>query len=295
MPASTSEQRRAELAAFLRARRAAMPPLVTPGASAGRRRVPGLRREEVAHLAGVSHTWYTRLEQARDVRPTAQVIDAIARALCLDEDSRRHLRRLADLPAGDRAEPREEVSEDTLLLLEQLLPAPATVLNARFDYVAWNDAHSDLFYDVGRLPLEHRNVLWVTFMIPVVRSSLADWPEQARSIIAQFRAETATREPDVRTRSLIDELGRRSPEFARWWAEHEVRRGDTGSRTFTNPVVGDIGTRLVQLRVVPQPWFKVVAYLPDGESAAQQLRVLQGSRRWAARSSGGRADVSATG
>ncbi|MBF4997311.1 helix-turn-helix domain-containing protein [Nocardia sp. BSTN01] len=285
MSAADSKQRRLELAAFLRAKRAAAP-VPSSDTSSPKRRVPGLRREEVAHLAGVSYTWYTRLEQGRDVRPTAQVVDAVARALGLDEVSHRHLRRLADLPLGDRAEAADSVGEDVLMLLEHLLPAPAVVLNSRFDYVAWNDAHSTLFCDASRLPTDRRNALWATFMVPAVRESLVDWDEQARSVIAQFRAEAALRPADGRSDELVAELISHSPEFACWWAAHEVRRGDARSCVFRHPQAGEVRTRLVQLRLVAQPWFKLVTHLPEGEGTVDRLRALQGSEIWTARVAG---------
>lgn len=250
-----------------------------------------MRREEVAHLAGVSYTWYTRLEQGRDVRPTAQVIDAIARALGLDEESRRYLRRLADLPAGERAEADDPVGEDLLALTEQLLPAPAIVLNSRYDYIAWNDAHRALFYDVSRLPRGRRNALWATFMVPEVRDSLVDWQEQARSVLAQFRAETASRPADDHAHAMVAELIRNSPEFGRWWAAHEVGRGDIRSCVFRHPSVGELRTRLVQLRLVAQPSLKLVTHLPDGTESVSRLRTLQGEQVWSAQVAAASGDI----
>ena len=212
---SDSEQRRRELAAFLLARRSRLrPELVGIHVDPARRRVRGLRREEVAHLSKVSYSWYTRLEQGKDVHATAEVIDSIANALQLTDDELRHLRRLAALPLGPRDGGDVGVDEDVRRLLERMLPAPAYVVGPRSEYLAWNDALVAVFCDIGQLPPEHRSALWAIFTVPKVRSSLVDWEEHARLVVGQFRAEAASHPTTPDSRSSQPNWQRSVPSFA---------------------------------------------------------------------------------
>jgi transcriptional regulator with XRE-family HTH domain len=275
-----SHSRRSELADFLRARRGAVQP-TDVGISAGsRRRVSGLRREEVAHLSGVSHTWYSRLEQGRDVHPTTQVIDSIAATLRLSPDE--HLRRLAGLPLSPHDHDHDLADESARRLLEQLLPAPAVVIGPSFDYLAWNDAHSVLFCDIATLPADRRNVLWATFTVPAVRRSLVDWSEHAQAVIGQFRAEVASRPGDPRHALLIKQLAEASVDFRNWWPTHRVRMGHSGIQSFQHPSVGLVTTDLIQLRLIEQPSLKLVVQLPATPQDAARLQQLQGGAHWRA-------------
>jgi transcriptional regulator with XRE-family HTH domain len=276
---------RHDMAAFLRARRAALAPTQV-GIDSGRtrvRRVNGLRREEVANLAGVSYSWYTRLEQGHDVHATAEVIDSIAAALRLSEDEHRHLRRLAGLPPQSGHERSESVDEYMLALLERLLPSPAYVLGPTSDYLAWNDALSAVFCNISALPAGHRNVLWATFIAPEVRSALVDWKEHARRVVGQFRAEAAAHPNDPRFGAIAGELAELSPEFERWWTGHEVVRASGGAQAFSHPDVGLLNTHLIQLRVLDSPTLKLIIHHPLGASDERKLLSLQGESTWTAR------------
>jgi transcriptional regulator with XRE-family HTH domain len=280
---SDSEQRRHDLAAFLRARRAQLQPEgVGLSSGSGRRRVRGLRREEVANLARVSYSWYTRLEQGQDVQATAEVIDSIARALRLTEDEHRHLRRLAGLPLGPHEREDDSADEYTRQLLERLLPAPAYVIGPRSDYLAWNDALVAVFCDIAALPPQHRNVLWATFTVPKVRASLVDWEEHARLVVGQFRAEAATHPTDPRFPAIADELTAVSPEFQHWWTSHEVVRAAGGTQGFRHPDVGLLSTRLMQFRMIDRPSLKVVIHHPSTPEDFRRLETLRGECDWSA-------------
>src|SRR5438105_3215278 len=167
-------ERSVEFGAFLRARRQSMSPEEV-GLPVGRRRARCLRREEVANLAGVSHAWYTRLEQGADVHPTSQVVDAIARALGLDDVGRRYLRRLAGL-SDDPQQCEVDAAADFQELVDQFFPNPAMILSDLFEYLAWNDAYVSLFgLDPGSIDPANRNLLWVAFVAPTTTKEPGDF------------------------------------------------------------------------------------------------------------------------
>ncbi len=187
-PVPDGEARRQELADFLRSRRERATPEhvgIVPG---GRRRTPGLRREEVAQLAGVGVTWYTWLEQGRDIKASDQVLDAVARTFRLDRYEREHLFTLAGSATAHVARECDEVAPGTLLVLERLGNYPAVVLNGRYDVLAYNRAYEALVGDLGSLCFDERNVLWLIFTSPTMRELLVDWEQVARTCVARYRA-----------------------------------------------------------------------------------------------------------
>ena len=214
---------RDELAQFLRTRRASLKPEAVGLPVAGRRRTPGLRREEVALLAGVSVSWYTWLEQGRPIRASHEVLRAIARTLQLTPTERAHLLALAD-----RAEPAVATAEsdrapDQLVrLIEAMSPSPAYVLGPRWEFLAWNRAQALLFPAIERLAPPERNLLWVVFATAEARSLIIDWPIEAQRMLTQFRADTDRLHDDAPLQELIARLNRVSPEFAEGWARHDV-------------------------------------------------------------------------
>ena len=205
----------------------------------GRRRTPGLRREEVAHLAGVGTTWYTWLEQGRDVRASLDVLEALARALHLTQAERSHL---VLLGRGEEAppckNPVERVSPTLRRLIEGLGANPAYILGRRWDYLAWNDAAAALLGDFGAVPRAARNHLWLTFTDPVRREMFSDWERSARTLVAKFRADSARHIGDPEFESLIAALRKSSPEFAHAWERHEVSRGGEGRKDLSHPAGG---------------------------------------------------------
>jgi transcriptional regulator with XRE-family HTH domain len=267
------------MAAFLRARRAQVAPDDVGVVAAPRRRVEGLRREEVANLARVSYSWYTRLEQGQDVHATAEVIDSIAVALQLTDDEHRHLRRLAELPLALQVDAEDRVDDYALQLLEKLLPAPAYIVGPRSDYLAWNDALVAVFCDIGRLPLPRRNVLWATFTVPEVRSALVDWEGHARRVVGQFRSEAAAHPSDTRFLKVANDLAAVSPEFKHWWTTHEVVRAASGEQSFDHPEAGRLSTYLMQLRMSDRPSLKVVVHLPSTAADAHKLETIRGDAK----------------
>ena len=207
-------ERERELGDFLRSRRAAIDPADVGLPSGPRRRAPGLRREEVALLAGVSVTWYTWLEQGRPINASVDVLEALARSLRLDDAERHHLLTLATRVPGEPVPDVEDAPDALVRLIDSMQPAPAYVLGPRWEYLAWNRAQSLLYPMIEQLAPADRNLLWVVFAEPTARELMADWPEQARRILAEFRAGTAGLRTDQKVVALVERLRTASPEFA---------------------------------------------------------------------------------
>ncbi len=264
---------RRELAEFLRARRGALRPEQV-GLPPGRgRRTPGLRREEVAMLAGVSLTWYTWLEQGRRINASHDVLQAIGRALRLDDAGREHLIALTD-PGTSEVEDPEEAPSALVRLLDALLPAPAYVLGPYWDFLAWNDAQARLYPRIDELAPPRRNLLWVLFADPATRDLIVDWDIHARQALAEFRAATTGVRNDPRMRTLVGLLTSASPEFGTWWSEHDVSGFETRLRRFDHPAAGRLTFEYQQLSPAEWPALRVVTQLPvPGDDSAERLAV----------------------
>src|SRR5919197_1954008 len=181
-----TELRRRELGAFLRSRRERITPEQVGLRPSRRRRTPGLRREEVAQLAGVGVTWYTWLEQGRDIHPSAQVLDAIARTLQFDPHEHSHLFRLAGLATTTIANQCLELCPTAQPLIDQLEPFPACVVNDRLDLLAFNRVYASFFDDLDTIPIEDRNLLWLSFTHPRWREVIVAWDEIAGRMVAEY-------------------------------------------------------------------------------------------------------------
>jgi transcriptional regulator with XRE-family HTH domain len=243
----------------------------------GRRRTPGLRREEVAQLAGVGATWYTWLEQGRDVRASLDVLEALARALKLTQAERTHLILLGwgEEPPPCKS-PAERVSPTLRRLIENLGPNPALLLGRRWDYLAWNDAASALLGDFGRVPKPARNHIWLTFTDPSRRELFTDWARSSRLLVAKFRADSARHLGDPVFEELIQALRQTSPEFCAEWERHEVSRGGEGRKELRHPIAGMLAFSHAVAHPAEAPEQRLVLYspLPDYDTAARMERLL---------------------
>ncbi|WP_165373496.1 helix-turn-helix transcriptional regulator [Sorangium cellulosum] len=227
--------RRSELADFLRGRRTRAAPLPGGGFTGKRRRTPGLRREELAQLAGLSVDWYTRLEQGRDVNPSRETLEAIARVLKLDEDERGHLFYLArPEPAGGtaRSPARQERAEPAMTRALEAMRVPALVFSPRFDVLAWNGAACRLLVDFGDVPSRKRNLLWMTFHHAGYRACYADIGVIEREAVASFRFSASSYVGDPEFDALIAGLLETNEAFRALWARHEVRAKVSGIKAF---------------------------------------------------------------
>lgn len=257
------------LGEFLGARRALVSPATVGLPDDGSRRVPGLRREEVALLAGVSTDYYVRLEQGRERHPSQQVLEAIARALRLDEDAARHLFRIG-LPAPRAAAPvTTEVAAPLRRLLDQMQGVPAFVVGPGQDVLAANALAEILYRGFARFD----NLLRMIFLDPHAREFYADWDQAARVAVRNLRASTA--EPDGRTEQVIGALTARSPAFASLWARYEVGPRTHEDKHFRHPDVGEIRLHFEKLTVASAPGQHLSVYTAEpGSAAADSLALL---------------------
>ncbi|MFD7055157.1 helix-turn-helix domain-containing protein [Streptomyces mirabilis] len=235
--------RRAELREFLRSRRARLRPEDVGLPSSGRRRVPGLRREELARLAGVSFAYYTRLEQGHGATMSAEVLDAVARALRLSGDEHAHLFRLArpELHGKRHAVPQKQRLQPGIQqLLDALDGAPAYVCGRRLDVLGWNRLAITVFADWSRLPPRERNLARLVFLSPAARDRFADLEAKMLDVVSVLRVDAGTHPEDRELAALINELTEKSKDFRRLWARHDVRRRGHGVQRLRHPVVGEL-------------------------------------------------------
>ena len=267
----------AELREFLRSRRARLTPeeaglIPAPGT----RRVPGLRREEVARLAGVSVDYYVRLERGRHVNVSEAVLDAIARALRLDDAERSHLFAVArPVRAGSRPLPPQRVRPGLYRVLETLTETPALVIGRRTDVLATNRMARALYTDFDALPYRERNMSRFVFLDESARALYADWEATARTSVATLHLYAGSHPHDPRLAALIGELSLRDEDFRRWWADHDVTRRTFGSKRFHHPVVGDLTLDYEALAVIGDPDQTLGIYTAEPGSASEEaLRLL---------------------
>jgi transcriptional regulator with XRE-family HTH domain len=268
-----SEERRSELTDFLRNRRGQLTPQDVGLPANGRRRTPGLRREEIAQLAGVGLSWYTWLEQGRDIKPSAEVLDALARVLRLDVAERAHLFHLArvELPlpssGGYPSEPPAELAE----IVEHMSPNPAYLLGPRTDVLAWNAAATAMLGEPTRAPDGRQNLLWWLFTTP---RDGEQWQATARSTLARFRAEHARRIGDPDFAALVDALEEASEQFRAWWPRHEVLTEQLGTKTIEHPIVGRLVLGHLQSAPTSYPDLRLVQFTPADEATVRGLARL---------------------
>jgi len=272
--------RRAELAAFLRARRARLRPAdvgLPEDHDPGLRRTPGLRREEVARLCGVSVTWYTWLEQGRNISASEQVVDALARALLLDPDQRRHIRTLAGLATAPAQTPVNDVLPRLQRLVDAAAPNIASIYDLHFDFVVWNTPYTRLRHDPAMLPGDKRNLMWMMFTDAENRARMVRWEPAARAVLSQFRAAVGQRPDDPRFATMVAELTEVSPEFRAWWAEYPIRDFRPAMIKIDHPEIGRLELEIFQLRPVEHPDLLMVLQVPGSKDDLQRvLSVLDG-------------------
>ena len=277
MPARTAPRAK-ELGAFLRTRREHLDPTRLGLPQVGRRRTPGLRREEVAQLADVSTTWYTWLEQGRSVQASVRALEAIAVALQCSSAERRHLFELAGQAEPTRPKhPCERLSAAHQQMLDQLDPIPAVVQNARFDVMGFNRAFCALFgVDLNTVPPEDRNVIYLALSNRHWRERIADWDTVLPHMVGLFRASMTPFMDDPQWQHLLDKFRAASPEFARLWDRYELACANNQLKRFHHPATGPFEMQQINWWSAPRDGDRLVAYLPVDARGQQALAVITG-------------------
>jgi transcriptional regulator with XRE-family HTH domain len=263
------------LGEFLRARREVAQPGDLGLPDPGRRRVPGLRREEVAMLAGVSADYYVRLEQGRDRHPSEQVLEALARVLGLDDDATGHLHELArPTPRRRRSAAKaERVDAGVLRLLDSWHTTPAVVFGRYMDVLAANT----LAIALNRCSVPGVNQVRAIFLDPEAREIFPEWDVVAADTVASLRAAAGTDLDDPRLTELVGELSLKSPEFGRLWARHDVRIKTRGIKRFAHPMVGDLTLGFESLAINGSPGQTLAVYHAEPGSPSEHALALLGS------------------
>lgn len=259
-----ADPRRSELGNFLRSRREKLSPKSATASNGRRRRTPGLRREEVAELAGIGVDWYIRLEQGRSVSPSVTTIDALARALRLSKVEHAHLRALTK--TADRSAFTRETVPDSLRRLIESLDQPAYVTGRRLDILAWNAAADEIFA-FSKLPEDDRNSLVNMLTNPATKRLLGKaWADQARRMVAQFRATHDLWAGDPAFVSLLARLRSGCAEFAGWWASHDIRGAPGGVKELKHPKKGLLRYAYASFQSNDDPALKLALYTPLRET-----------------------------
>ena len=267
--------RRHELAAFLRSRRERISPEDVGLPGGHRRRTAGLRREEVAQLAGVGVTWYTWLEQGRPIRASVQVLEAVARTLRLDAVERQHLFRLAEVP--DTAVPEHDgelLRPQIQAILDGLGPMPASVVTERFDILAWNAAYAVLFPRTERVPAAERNALLYCFTRPACCSAVENRDDQKAALVAQLRMAYGHHVGDPAWTGFIRRMEAASPEFAAMWATQDVAQPAYYAKVFRHPLYPRLEMTSTSFAVQSAPGTRMVVYTPDNEATRAAMERL---------------------
>ncbi|RDI49739.1 helix-turn-helix transcriptional regulator [Nocardia mexicana] len=273
--------RRSELGEFLRSRRARLRPdevgLATHGT---RRRVPGLRREELALLAGVSVDHYVRLEQGRTLQFSESVLDAVARALRLNPVEREHFYRLARPWSGEETAGNQQVRPGLRRLLDSAADLPAYIVGRGTDVLAWNDLAAALITDFGALAPHDRNLARLVFLDEGMRELYEDWDAKAADVVAYLRLDLSRHPGDPQMAALTHELCDASAEFRELWDHHEIKDKTHGRYAYVHPVVGRIELNYETLRLPDDPDQAYIAHTVDaGTPSETALRLLA---NWAA-------------
>ncbi|MCX5258218.1 helix-turn-helix transcriptional regulator [Streptomyces canus] len=277
LPGGRSLDRRAELSEFLRTRRARLKPEDVGLPDFGRhRRVPGLRREELSQLAGVSVAYYTRLEQGNGRNVSAEVLDAIARALRLTDAERAHLTHLAKPKQHKKkTTARTEQVRGSIRQLLDSINVPAYVSGRRSDIVAWNRMAAAVFGDWAELPAQERNWARLIFLRPEYQNLFVPWEQKASDVVSYLRMDAGCHPDDPRLSALVGELSVKSEEFRRLWATHDVKEKNFGVKQLRHPLVGDLTLNFESFPLSDGTEQALITYHAEpGSPSAEALRLL---------------------
>jgi transcriptional regulator with XRE-family HTH domain len=271
---------RGELGEFLKSRRARVSPAEVGLPAGGRRRTPGLRREELAQLAGVGVTWYTWLEQGRPINASVQVLDAVALTLRLTPVEREHLYRLAEATPARPARLSECANETVFAeILDSLDPLPALITNTRFDIVRTNSAYDDLFRDWHALSCIHQNLLWCIVTEPNARQQLLNYDTEVPYLVGRLRSAYGEHVGDPEWETDLERLRRVSPEFDDLWTRHEVAACSPRPRHVVHPVAGELHFTVTELALPAHPDLSLFIETPADEETRTRLPLTRLTQR----------------
>ncbi|MFC9601536.1 helix-turn-helix transcriptional regulator [Peribacillus butanolivorans] len=267
--------RNKQLGEFLKTRRARINPEMVGLPSGGRRRTAGLRREEVAQLAGISVDWYTWLEQGRNIHVSTQVLEDVARVLQLSASEKRHMFLLAEqaIPI-ESIENKFQISSSLQYFLDYQNPSPAYVTNSRWDFVAWNQAACKVFGDYNKMSELERNSVWRIFTSSYMMNLLDQWEEHAQRRLAQFRDSHGKYTNDPWWNEMIDKLSKESEKFRELWPQYEIMGAPEGNKVLHHPQVGELILDHISFQVSESPDLLVTVHLAKTKETFEKLQKL---------------------
>jgi transcriptional regulator with XRE-family HTH domain len=271
------ERRRAELADFLKTRRARLRPEHLGLPMVGRRRAPGLRRDEVAQLAGIGVSWYTWLEQGRDITVSDQVLESLASVLQLDVEERSHLFFLARgmVPVLDGKQGTDSLTSAYQSVLDALGTSPAYLMDQYFNVIAWNESACRVFGDFALRSERDRNLIWSIFMRPSEQEFYVNWEQAAQNAIMSFRAVYDRHAGEMWVEQLVADLKQASPEFRTWWPRHDIEWScDPHEKELNHPQVGRLLVYSTVLVMPDAPTLRMAVLTPRSPDTAARLAAL---------------------
>jgi hypothetical protein len=276
MSLNNEEHRYKELADFLKTRRAKILPSQVGLSSATRRRTPGLRREEVAQLAGIGITWYTWLEQGRPIQVSAPVIESLSRVLLLDKQERIHLCLLANLPLpADVPGYQGTISPILQHALDSFLFSPSLVTDQRWNVIAWNKAACAIFGEFSEMNARERNIVWAMFTDHKYKQLFVDWNLHARGLLGRFRSTCDQYIEDSWLAQFIDDLKMQSTEFDLWWPLHDIESNSEKYKQLNHPVAGILDFEVSNFDVSDNSGLKLIVHTPlPGTDTAAKMKLL---------------------
>ncbi len=276
---NNEKHRYKELADFLKTRRARILPSQVGLSSAARRRTPGLRREEVAQLAGIGLSWYTWLEQGRTIHVSTQVIESLSRVLLLDKQERIHLYLLANQPLpSDIPENQVTVSPALQQVLDFLTICPSMVTDQRWNVIAWNEAACAVLGDFNKMDDRDRNIVWAMFTDIKYKQLLVNWDLHAKALLGRFRVTCGQYIEDSWLTRFIDDLKTQSTEFNLWWPLHEIQNNTVKYKQMNHPAVGILDFEVSNFDVSDHSGLKMIVHTPSaGTDTAAKMKALLGA------------------
>ena len=273
---NNEEHRYKELSDFLKTRRAKVLPSQVGLSSGTRRRTPGLRREEVAQLAGIGLTWYTWLEQGRPIHVSAQVIESLSRVLLLDKQERIHLHLLASQPLPADI-PGYEGTVSPLLqhVLDSLINCPSLVIDQRWNVIAWNKEACFIFGDFSEMNVRERNIVWAMFTDNKYKELIVDWELHAKVTLGSFRSTCGQYIEDSWLAQFIEDLKMQSAEFDLWWSLHEIKSSCQIHKRLNHPIAGILDFEINNFDVSDHSGLKMIVHVPlAGTDTAEKMKSM---------------------